>query len=58
MKHMAALFYKTGDACDLADQLVSILQSPELQMQMAEHNYRGRSADDHGPRCAQLSSLV
>jgi glycosyltransferase involved in cell wall biosynthesis len=38
-ENMAIRFYKTGDAHDLADQLVSILQSPKLQKQMAEHNF-------------------
>jgi len=37
---MAAAFYKTGDANDLAEQLLTILNSPELQRRMAEHNYR------------------
>lgn len=37
---MAVSFYKTGNTNDLADQLVSILSSPELQRRMAEHNYR------------------
>jgi glycosyltransferase involved in cell wall biosynthesis len=32
-------FYKKGDAVELADQLVTILQSPELQRTMAEHNF-------------------
>src|ERR1700731_4878 len=36
---MAISFYKVGDANDLADQLVSILQSPEQQRRMAEHNF-------------------
>ena len=36
---MAARFYKIGDAHDLATQLTTILQSPELQSQMAERNY-------------------
>lgn len=36
---MAIRFYKVGDAADLADQLVAILQSPELEHQMAEHNF-------------------
>jgi glycosyltransferase involved in cell wall biosynthesis len=36
---MAIDFYKVGDAVDLADKLVSILQSPERQQQMAEHNF-------------------
>lgn len=32
-------FYQIGDAEDLAEQLISILRSPELQRQMAEHNF-------------------
>ncbi len=36
---MAALFYRRGDASGLADRLVAILESPELQIQMAERNY-------------------
>jgi glycosyltransferase involved in cell wall biosynthesis len=36
---MAINFYKLGDATDLAAQLVAILQSPEKQLQMAEHNF-------------------
>jgi glycosyltransferase involved in cell wall biosynthesis len=32
-------FYKKGDAVELADRLVTILQSPELQREMAEHNF-------------------
>jgi glycosyltransferase involved in cell wall biosynthesis len=36
---MAAHFYRTGDGSDLADQLVNILQSPELQIEMAQRNY-------------------
>jgi glycosyltransferase involved in cell wall biosynthesis len=36
---MAINFYKIGDAGDLAGQLVSILQSPALQHEMAERNY-------------------
>jgi len=36
---MAISFFRRGDAADLAQQLISILQSPELQRQMAEHNY-------------------
>ena len=55
---MAISFYKVGDAADLADKLVAILQSPELQRQMAEHNYAGRNPDDDGERRAQLPSLV
>ena len=36
---MAASFYKTGDASDLAEQLIAILQSSELQHSMADHNF-------------------
>jgi glycosyltransferase involved in cell wall biosynthesis len=36
---MAVSFYTVGDATDLADQLVAILQSPEQQRRMAEHNF-------------------
>jgi glycosyltransferase involved in cell wall biosynthesis len=36
---MAVRFHKKGDAGDLAKQLIDILQSPELQCQMAEHNF-------------------
>ncbi|MBV8436067.1 MAG: glycosyltransferase [Silvibacterium sp.] len=37
---MAIRFYKVGDATNLAAQLVAILQSPQLQRQMSEHNLR------------------
>jgi len=36
---MAVSFYQIGNAHDLADQLTTILLSPELQRRMAEHNY-------------------
>src|SRR5579864_9232424 len=36
---MAISFYKIGDAKDLSEQLIGILQSPEKQRQMAEHNF-------------------
>jgi glycosyltransferase involved in cell wall biosynthesis len=36
---MAVRFYAKGDADDLAEQFIAILQSPHLQRQMAEHNY-------------------
>jgi glycosyltransferase involved in cell wall biosynthesis len=36
---MAASFYKIGNAADLAEQLIAILQSPELQIRMAERNF-------------------
>jgi glycosyltransferase involved in cell wall biosynthesis len=36
---MAIRFYKKGDAAELAGQFITILRSPELQRQMAEHNF-------------------
>ena len=36
---MAVRFYRVGDASDLAGQLISILQSPELERSMSEHNF-------------------
>lgn len=36
---MAISFYRIGDADDLADKLVTILDSPDLQRQMSQHNY-------------------
>ncbi len=36
---MSVSFYSTGDAADLADKLVAILQSAELQREMSRHNY-------------------
>ena len=36
---MAIRFYQRGDARDLADQLIGILESPQLERQMAEHNF-------------------
>jgi glycosyltransferase involved in cell wall biosynthesis len=36
---MAINFYKLGDAADLANQLVSILESPEQQRRMSEQNF-------------------
>jgi glycosyltransferase involved in cell wall biosynthesis len=36
---MAILFYEKNDAMDLAEKLTTVLQSPELQRQMSEHNY-------------------
>ena len=36
---MAINFYKVGDATELANQLVTILQSPEQQRRMAEQNF-------------------
>jgi glycosyltransferase involved in cell wall biosynthesis len=36
---MAARFYAPGNAADLADQLIAILQSPEIEHEMAEQNF-------------------
>lgn len=36
---MAIRFYNCGDATHLAQQLIAILQSPELEHQMANHNF-------------------
>ena len=36
---MAIRFYKISDAADLAEQVNTILQSQELQQQMADHNF-------------------
>lgn len=36
---MAVRFYKLGDAADLAEQLIAILQSPEVEHEMAEQNF-------------------
>jgi glycosyltransferase involved in cell wall biosynthesis len=36
---MAIRFYAKGDAADLAKQFIALLKSPELQRQMAEHNF-------------------
>src|ERR1700722_10317006 len=36
---MAVRFHKRGDAVDLAEQIIAILESPEIQRQMAEHNF-------------------
>jgi hypothetical protein len=38
-EEMAVRFYKTGNADDLADQLIAILSSHELQRHMSEHNF-------------------
>jgi glycosyltransferase involved in cell wall biosynthesis len=38
-ENMAIRFYKIGDAADLADQLVTILHSPDLERRMAERNF-------------------
>ncbi len=38
-ENMMIRFYKTGDPADLADQLVTLLQSSALQHQMAERNF-------------------
>jgi glycosyltransferase involved in cell wall biosynthesis len=39
VEDMAINFYRVGDAEDLADKLVAILQSPEQQHRMAERNF-------------------
>jgi len=36
---MAVRFYEKGNPVDLAEQFIAILKSPELQRQMAEHNF-------------------
>ena len=36
---MAIRFYKVGDATDLADQLITVLRSPELQRSMGQQNF-------------------
>jgi glycosyltransferase involved in cell wall biosynthesis len=36
---MAVSFYKIGSAADLAEQIIAILQSPEIQVRMAEQNF-------------------
>ena len=36
---MAVKFYRIGDARDLADQLIRILKSPQLQYEMSEQNF-------------------
>ncbi len=38
-ENMAVRFHKKGDAVDLANQIITILKSPEIQRQMAEHNF-------------------
>jgi len=37
---MAINFYEVGNAGDLGDKLVTILQSEDLQRQLSEHNYQ------------------
>jgi glycosyltransferase involved in cell wall biosynthesis len=36
---MAIRYYKKGDPAELAEQFIALLQSPEVQRQMAEQNY-------------------
>lgn len=38
-ENMAILFHNVGDAAELADRLIAILQSTELEHQMAERNF-------------------
>jgi glycosyltransferase involved in cell wall biosynthesis len=36
---MAIIFYKPGDAADLAAKIITVLESPEVQHSMSNHNY-------------------
>jgi hypothetical protein len=36
---MAVRFYKPGNAADLAEQLIAILDSPDIEYEMAEQNF-------------------
>ena len=36
---MAILFYECGDASALAERVLEVLESPELQREMSQHNY-------------------
>lgn len=36
---MAIVFYKPGDSADLAEKLITVLASPEIQHSMSNHNY-------------------
>ncbi len=54
---MAIRFYKVGDSNDLAEQLITILQSPEMQRQMQSIT-SPPDADDHEQRYKKLSPLV
>lgn len=38
-ENMAALFYRPGNAADLAEQLITILETSELEREMAEQNF-------------------
>lgn len=38
-EEMAIRFYQVGNAQDLANQIITILESPELERQMAEQNF-------------------
>jgi len=38
-EEMAINFYETGNASDLADKLIEVLESPDRQRQMAERNF-------------------
>lgn len=37
---MAVSFYQTGNAADLAERLIAVLESPQQQRTMAEHNFQ------------------
>jgi glycosyltransferase involved in cell wall biosynthesis len=39
IEDMAVRFYRVGDAVGLADQLLAILQSPQVEHKMAKHNF-------------------
>ena len=36
---IAILFYKLGDIADLAEKVITVLESPQLQYEMSNHNY-------------------
>ena len=42
-ENMAILFHEVGDAEDLASQMISILENPSLERQMAEQNFAAES---------------
>ena len=55
---MAVRFYKVGTPRDLADQIIRILRSPELEHRMAEQNFTAGRSDDHDERDSELPPLV
>ena len=54
---MAILFYKLGDTADLAEKVSTVLESPELQLHMSEHNYEAGVQMTMSERRAHLFSL-